>query len=70
MWARDRYAIAATRFEQLEKRPGLYLIYDNKMLKVASFGSEEKAKIFEEWLGYMLTGEHQPHSDEWMEDRT
>lgn len=33
-----------------EKRPGLYVGEGNQLLKVASFGSEEKARIFVKML--------------------
>ena len=33
-----------------DKRPGLYVGEGNQLLKVASFGSEEKARIFVETL--------------------
>lgn len=36
------------------KRPGLYIGECNKLLKVASFGSEEKADKFEEYLRYFF----------------
>lgn len=42
--------IAIEQFPEFEKRPGLYIGEGNQLLKVASFGSEEKARIFVETL--------------------
>ena len=38
------------------KNPGLWIGTDNpnQMVKVASFGSQEKADLFEKWLAFML----------------
>lgn len=35
-------------------RPELYIGEGNQLLKVASFGSVEKAEKFEEWLEYFF----------------
>lgn len=35
-------------------RPELYIGEGNQLLKVACFGSEEKAEKFEEWLRYFF----------------
>ncbi len=35
-------------------KPELYIGEGNELLKVASFGSVEKAKKFEEWLRYFF----------------
>ena len=35
------------------KRPGLYVGDGNGLLKVGNFATEEKARIFEEYLLYM-----------------
>lgn len=35
-------------------RPELYIGEGNQLLKVATFGSEEKAEKFEEWLQYFF----------------
>lgn len=43
------------------KRPELMIGESNKLLKVASFGSEEKAKLFMQWIEYFMFGtEPQP----------
>ena len=36
------------------KRPGLYIGTPGEMLKVGTFGSEEKAKMFDEWLRHLF----------------
>lgn len=36
------------------KRPGLYIGTPTELLKVATFGSPEKAKKFEEWLTFFF----------------
>lgn len=35
-------------------RPGLYIGTPRELLKVGTFGNEEKAKKFEEWLEYLF----------------
>jgi hypothetical protein len=36
------------------KRPGLYIGTPGELLKVGSFGSEEKARLFDEWLRHFF----------------
>ena len=36
------------------KNPGLWVGEGNEFLKVASFGSDEKAKKFQEWLEWFF----------------
>ena len=60
------YSICITRFEQLEKRQSLYVMYKNRMLKVGSFSSEEKAEIFCDWLAYMVGLAKKSADGEWM----
>ena len=53
--------IRIEQFDRFEKRPVLYVGEGNKLLKVASFGSEEQARIFvdtlKEFFGYLLVEE-------------
>ena len=47
------------------KRPGLYLYNasDNVATKVGTFGSEEKAKMFEEYLMYLCGLDGKPKEE-------
>ncbi len=49
-FSKGRKMIGIERFDGLEKRPGLYIGEGTQLLKVASFGSEEKARLFIEML--------------------
>lgn len=48
--------ISIQRIDGFGKNPGLWIGTDNpnQMVKVASFGSQEKADLFEKWLSFML----------------
>ena len=49
-FSKGQKMIAVEQFPEFEKRPGLYIGEGAQLLKVASFGSEEKARIFVETL--------------------
>lgn len=49
-FSKGRKMIAVEQFPEFEKRPGLYIGEGTQLLKVASFGSEEKARLFIEML--------------------
>ena len=46
--------IAVERIEGFGKNPGLWLVDGNVYTKVASFGSEEKAELFQKMLEYFF----------------
>ena len=48
--------ISVEHIDGFGKNPGLWIGTENpnQMVKVASFGSQDKADLFEKWLGYLL----------------
>lgn len=49
-FSKGRKMIGIEQWSVHEKRPGLYIGEGTQLLKVASFGSEEKARLFIEML--------------------
>lgn len=64
LYRRGEYGITVEQIDGFGKRPGLWIRRGNTMRKMASFGSEEKAKIFEQYLDYLLTNEKEPEDIE------
>lgn len=54
VYSKAEYMICVENKPIFGKRPELYIGTGNSMLKVASFGSFEKAKMFEEFLEYFF----------------
>lgn len=48
------YGITVEMHDTFGKRPGLYVENKNCSLKVGNFASEEKARIFEGYLKYLV----------------
>lgn len=48
------YSISVEMNDTFGKCPGLYVVSKNQALKVGNFASEEKARIFEDYLRYMF----------------
>ena len=55
-YKRGQISISVEQIDGFGKRPSLWLGTDipNQMVKVASFGSEEKAKLFCKWFEYLI----------------
>lgn len=55
-YERENVIISVETIDGFGKNPGLWIGTKdpNQMVKVASFGSEDKAKQFCKWLDYML----------------
>lgn len=55
-YKRGNVSISVHQLDGFWKNPALWIGTDepNQMVKVASFGSEDKAKLFCKWLEYML----------------
>ena len=51
---KGEYGIVIEQVEGFGKRPGLWVLKGNTQMKMASFGSEEKAKEFEKYLKYFF----------------
>jgi len=55
-YKRGQVSISIKKVDGFGKNHGLWIGTDNpnQMVKVASFGSEEKARLFCKWLDYMF----------------
>lgn len=55
-YKRGHVSISVFRLDGFGKNPALWIGTDepNQMVKVASFGNEDKAKLFCKWLEYMI----------------
>lgn len=53
-YSKGNKAISVEKIEGFGKNPGLWVVEGNEHLKVASFGSEEKAKIFQDTLEFLF----------------
>ncbi len=55
-YKRGGYSISVYQVDGFGKNPSLWIGTDepNEAIKVASFGSEEKADLFCKWLEYLL----------------
>lgn len=54
VYKRGDVSISVERIEGFGKNPGLWIGTGNSMVKVASFGSEDKARNFCKYLDYIL----------------
>ena len=54
VYKRGGVSISVERIEGFGKNPGLWIGAGNSMVKVASFGSEDKARNFCRYLDYIL----------------
>ena len=53
-YKRGNVSISVEQVDGFGKKPGLWIGADNQMVKVASFGSIDKAFTFCKWLEYLL----------------
>ena len=55
-YKRGQVSISVHQLDGFGKRPALWIGTEepNQMVKVASFGSEDKANLFCKWLEYLL----------------
>lgn len=67
-YKRGNVIIEVSKVDGFGKNPGLWIgtINPNTVLKVASFGSEDKANTFIKWFEYItgLTDKEPPKEDE------
>lgn len=54
VYKRGDYGISVETITGFGKNPGLWIRNRNQLVKVASFGSPEKAERFMKYLDYML----------------
>ena len=53
-YMRGDYGISVEQIDGFGKNPGLWIHHGNTAVKMASFGSEEKAERFVKYLDYLL----------------
>lgn len=68
-YKRGAVGISVHQLDGFGKNPALWISTDepNQMVKVASFGSEDKAKLFCKWLEYMLGFNNDEQAVKWDE---
>ena len=63
LYKRGEFGIAVEQIDGFGKMPGLWVCEQNCMCKVASFGSEEKAKAFITFMDWILFGYTEPEEE-------
>lgn len=66
-YKRGHVIISVEQIDGFGKNPGLWIgtDYPNHLLKVASFGSEDKAKLFCKWLTYVVGVSNDEEAVKW-----
>lgn len=64
IYKRGDFGISVSQVDGFGKRPSLWVHYKNCMVKVASFGSEEKAKMFMQYLDWLVLSNGEPPKEE------
>jgi hypothetical protein len=64
IYKRGDFGISVSQVDGFGKRPSLWLHNKNSMLKVASFGNEEKAKLFLAYLDWFVLINAKPPKEE------
>ena len=65
IYKRGDFGICVSQVDGFGKRPSLWVNNKNSMMKVASFGSDEKAKLFMKYLDWLvLANAEQPKDGE------
>ena len=54
IYIRGGYGISVEMVEGFGKNPGLWIHHNNQAVKMASFGSTEKAEKFMKYLDYLV----------------
>ena len=54
IYKRGDYGMSVSQVDGFGKRPSLWVHNKNTMIKVASFGSEEKAEMFLKYLDWFV----------------
>lgn len=54
IYKRGDYGISVRAIEGFGKNPGLWIHRSNEAIKVASFGSQEKAELFLRYLDWLV----------------
>ena len=61
---RGGVVISVDKIDGLGKMPGLYVGRKNELFKVASFGNEDKSKMFCEYLEYLCGISDEPPKED------
>ena len=54
IYKRGDFGISVSQVESFGKNPSLWVHNKNTMIKVASFGNEEKARMFTDYLDWLV----------------
>ena len=63
VYTRGDYKISVEKIDGFGKNPGLWVHKGNQAYKMASFGSEGKAKLFEAYLQWLIFGTEIPEEE-------
>lgn len=64
IYKRGKFGISVSQVNGFGKRPSLWIHNDNCMVKVASFGSEEKAELFMKYLDWLMFSNAEPPKED------
>ena len=64
IYKRGDFGISVSQVDGFGKKPSLWIHDKNSMIKVASFGSEEKAKMFMDYLDWLVLINAEPPKEE------
>lgn len=64
IYKRWNFGISVSQVDGFGKKPSLWLHNKNNMIKVASFGSEERAKMFIQYLEWLVLANEMPPEEE------
>lgn len=64
IYKRGDFGVSVSQVDGFGKNPSLWVHDKNSMIKVASFGSEEKAKMFMSYLEWMLFQNAEPPKED------
>ena len=63
IYKRGDFGISVSQVDGFGKNPSLWVHNKNTLIKVASFGSEEKSKMFMEYLDWLVLLNAEPPKD-------
>ena len=64
IYKRGDFGVSVSQVNGFGKNPSLWVHNKNAMIKVASFGNDEKAKMFREYLEWLILANAEPPKEE------
>lgn len=64
IYKRGNFGVSVSQVDGFGKNPSLWVHNRNSMIKVASFASEEKAKMFMQYLDWLVLINGKPPKEE------